>query len=345
MGKYANSSGCNPDGVVRGMALMLHQMPAGMSTCTAGKGVTMQKQVLLTTVGGSLILLALLLSGCYTQLATTEGEEDYARETAYADDAPYVADSTAARGYTEYRERVYFDYYYPSFAFSVGYYSPWAWGVNWWYTPYWTPYYYGYGWYAPIAYPGWYYPSYGYPYYPYATPYASAPYATRTHGNTRTAVYGRSAGTTRDVSGAGYAGGSMIDNMGRAAVRSGGGGSARGLSSGVRTPSVPNRLSPTTIPRTSSGGRSPGSVRASDSRSSEKYRPGRSTTPSYNSGNGSTGRSDGDRTPSYGPQSRGGGESRSGGGQSYSPPASRPSSPPPSSGGGQGGGSRGGNRR
>jgi hypothetical protein len=324
---------------------MLQRMSAGNWTRTAVKGVTVKKQRLFTVAGPALIALALLLSGCYTQLATTEGEEEYSQQAPYTDDTTFVPDSTGARGYTEYRERVYFDYYYPSFAFSVGYYSPWYWGVNWWYAPYWTPYYYGYGWYAPISYPGWYYPYYSYPYY-YSAPYRSAPYATRTFGNTRSVGNTRSTGATREVTGAGYSGGSMLDNMGRAAVRSGGSSSAGRVTTGVRSPSVPDRLFPTVTPRVSSGGRSNGSVRSSDSRSSEKYRPGRSYTPSHSPQGGNGRESSANPFPSYSPGTRQGGETRSGTGQSYSPPPSRGSSPPPSSGGGQGGGGgRGGNRR
>jgi hypothetical protein len=306
----------------------------------------MKKERLITVAGPALIGLALLLSGCYTQLATTEGEEEYAGGAPYADDTSYVADSTGARGYTEYRERAYFDYYYPSFAFSVGYASPWYWGVNWWYTPYWTPYYYGYGWYAPIYSPGWYYPYYAYPYNPYPAPYYSAPYATRTFGNTRSSGYTRSGGSTREATGAGYSGGPMIDNLGRAAVRSGNSPSARRVATGVRSPSIPDRLFPTATPRTSSGGRYNGTGRSADSRSADKYRPGRSTTPSYDPQGGDGRRSSANPFPSYTPGSRGGGDTRSGGGQSYSPPASRPSSSSPGSGSGQaGGGGRGGNRR
>lgn len=311
----------------------------------------MKKERTFTLAGAVLTALALFVSGCYTQFATTEGEEEYSGERSYAEEAPAVDDSTAAQGYTEERHRVYFDYYYPSLAFSVGYFNPWYWGVNWWYTPYWTPYYYGYGWYAPIAYPGWYYPYYGYPYYPYyphGGVYVSAPYATRTFGNTRSATYARSGGTTRDAGGAGYGGGSMMDNVGRAAVRSGGSSPARGTKSGVRTPSAPTRLSPTSAPRGSSGSRSAGSVRSTDRRTDDKYRPGRSYTPSYVPRGGDGRSSSANPFPSYSPGPRSGGENRSGGAPSYTPSAPRSSAPPASSGGGAhggGGGSRGGNRR
>ncbi|MBI4811017.1 MAG: hypothetical protein HY800_06180, partial [Ignavibacteriales bacterium] len=128
---------------------------------------------LLSTIGA----LLLFLSGCYTQLETTRG--------AYDDDEQYTADEQSEETsyidedeeYTEsseycedYRPRVGFSYYYPSYywpsiAFSMAYADPWFYDYYWardpwfYYSPYtWQSYY----WYSPY----YYYPYYGY-YYTY----------------------------------------------------------------------------------------------------------------------------------------------------------------------------------
>jgi hypothetical protein len=301
---------------------------------------TLWLQRLLVAAG---FVAALLLTGCYTQLEVTESErsEDGSYASAYGDTTVY--DSTAAREYDYSRRQMYFDYYYPSFVFSVGYYSPWYWGPSWWYTPYWTPYWYGNAWYAPVYDPGWYYPYYGYPYpgYPYPGGGSAVPYATRSFGNTRTV------GATRGMAGSvSHGGGSMID-AGGTGYRSGGASTGARATPGVRVPTVPRTLAPTPSPRVSPGQRSPGGERYNPPRSSGGNTPGREYTPerrSGSSGNGAGVRSE-PRTQSAPDRGTRDGGGRSGGG-SYSPP-SAPSSPPPSSGGGGGGGGQrgGGNRR
>jgi hypothetical protein len=132
-----------------------------------------------------LILTALFLAGCYTQVAVKEtgrsyagdyddryyGDEEYYDE--YSDTAYYESDSRVEInnyyiGSGPMYSRYYWGGYYPSFYVGIGwgssyFYDPWC--INpWWYgcmvTPYpiYNPWFYSYG--------GYYgYPYYGYPYY------------------------------------------------------------------------------------------------------------------------------------------------------------------------------------
>jgi hypothetical protein len=277
---------------------------------------------------------ALLLTGCYTQVGTTENERTENESYAADDSAVTGSDSTTARDYEYERRQMYFDYYYPSFVFSVGYSSPWYWGPTWWYSPYWTPYWYGYAWYAPIYYPGWYYPYYGYSYhgypyygYPYPGGGSYAPYATRSFGNTRTV------GTTRGYAGSTYSTGSMID-AGRTGYRSGGVTTGARATPGVRVPTAPRSIAPAPSARSAAGQRyvPPRRSGASSGSGGARVGSGTQSAPDHGSRGGAVRSGGGSYSP---PPSSGGGGGRSGGG---SP------SPSPSSGGG-GGGSRGGNHR
>jgi hypothetical protein len=327
-------------------------------SCTSGKGVVMKKIWLKRFLVAAGCSAALLLTGCYTQVGTENERTDSESYATNADDSTVAgSDSTAARDYEYERRQMYFDYYYPSFVFSVGYSSPWYWGPTWWYSPYWTPYWYGYAWYAPIYYPGWYYPYYGYPYYGYPSygyPYPGGgsyvPYATRSFGNTRTV------GATRGYAGSTYSTGSMID-AGRTGYRSGGVSTGARATPGVRVPTAPRSIAPAPSTRPSTGQRSAGGQRYVPPRSGGTYNPGREYTPTGRSGSsqGSGGARVGSGTQAAPDHGTRGGAVRPGGG-SYSPPPSSgggggggrsgggSSSPPPSSGGG-GGGSRGGNHR
>jgi hypothetical protein len=142
------------------------------------------------------LVIALTVSGCYTQFGATQ-EETYAEEPeyeAYDDSTAYVEE-----GYEEARERFYFDYYYPtvSVGFGIGYpyyygwsdyyYDPYWWGPGCWFPSYWYPScaFYGYPFYRGYHYPV--YPGYGYPSHPIYSPGIAAVHTrTRNFGNTRT---------------------------------------------------------------------------------------------------------------------------------------------------------------
>jgi hypothetical protein len=161
------------------------------------------------------IVLAMAVSGCYTQFGATR-EETYAEEPEYEmyEDSAAYAEEYTEEEYQEARERFYFDYYYPSFSIGVGFGGPWYGG---WSYAYYDPYWWGPGWfYSPFWYPWCWYPAhYYYPvYYDYYAPvYAwrspSHPVygpgigdvqtRTRGFGNTRTGGGGRDfGGTSRD---------------------------------------------------------------------------------------------------------------------------------------------------
>jgi len=145
-----------------------------------------------------------LLTGCYTQVATSDSTTAYETENqSYSDnyysddqevpDSDYYAetDSEDVNNETTIINKYYFGYpynryyydYYPSITFGItvgwgywGYYPYWAW------YPYYQPYYggwCGYGWYDPYyycCYPGYYY------YTPYYYPYYGNGYYSYHHG-------------------------------------------------------------------------------------------------------------------------------------------------------------------
>ncbi len=273
----------------------------------------------------AVVVTALALSGCYTQVGSMR--EDREGDYSYRDeDRSAVTDSTEEQpgeyndnDYEYDRGRFYFDYYYPSYTFGLGFYgswwSPWwAWGT-WYNDPFlYGPYYnnWGWGWYPGYV-PGWWYPRYGgyYGTYPYG-------------GRTRTFGNSRMVGTTR---------GGMYDPPGGGV-----------LSGGTRT-------SPGAVGRSGVTTRRPQPGRPS-ARPSSRVSPGRRSdgrfVPPSSSGTVNRGsRGEGRRSytqPRSAPAPRNEGRSSGGrtygGGRSYSPPSSH-SSPPPSR-GGSGGGSRGG---
>jgi len=114
--------------------------------------------------------LTLLVSGCYTQLVTREGDEG---STSAAYEQPRTSDEgdTLAQPPQDYSDYVYnddyawqphygigFDFYYPSYYWWNPYYAGLMWG-----SPYGYPYYGGY---------------YGYPYYgDYGNSYYGYPYS------------------------------------------------------------------------------------------------------------------------------------------------------------------------
>ncbi|MDZ7289755.1 MAG: hypothetical protein ONB44_06995 [candidate division KSB1 bacterium] len=146
----------------------------------------MKKNLLFVLSG--LALSWLFLSGCYTQLALPDQNEEsrIARESEPADEdsvQAYDRDASDARQvhkyshtdvyiygggwYGPYRYPWWYRYPYTRFYVSFGYYDPWGWcGTPWdWYVDpwYWDYYYSSYWW----PYYGWHRGYYYGPYYPY----------------------------------------------------------------------------------------------------------------------------------------------------------------------------------
>lgn len=317
---------------------------------------------LLTTVI-PLFALSLFVSGCYTQLATTQEEDQgsYAakpertrlgepQDTTVTDQEPYYDD------YDQFHSRVGFGYYYPSSLY--------------WDVQFGDPYYYGwssYGWMSPYSnYYGygnrWSY--YGYGYYPYGY-YSGYPYVVysgnfgysnpggrsnqtrdagyrRTGGSNRVGGYSGAVGTTTGSSlsvppasrRSGSQGGSNVAPAARRSQPSSSGRASRSYSSpsnstGGRGAAAPSRsAAPSVRSAPSSGGsRSPeGGTRNSGSSRNRGY----SDAPAsgYYRTDAGTQRGNTSSAPRNSPA------------PSYSPAPSSapaPSSPAPSSGSGDGG--------
>lgn len=277
-------------------------------------------------------------SGCYTQVGGVLDdryasdqyvEEEVEQEGEY--DSTYTDDREDYGADWEYwRPHTYFDYYYPSFTFGFGYYSPWymnRWSS--WRYGYYDPFYsdpWGWGVYGGGYAPGW--------WYPHNSGYVSGrtrQNVTRTFGNTR--AFGSSRGTVRGT----------VSTTGSGYMRPGDGTLIQGRTSG--RPSGTTGRSGVTTGRQGSQSRSsegrssapvrrvaPGSRKSGESRQAPAYTP-----PPRRDGNS------GGREPS------GGGRESSGGGRSYSPPPSSGSSgssgsAPDRSGGRSSGGESGGSR-
>src|SRR5512147_2502872 len=123
-----------------------------------------------------LVSAAVAFSGCYTQVggvyddrydpdSYVEDRNQNQQEEAY-DDSTYVEGEEGYGTDWEYwRPHTYFDYYYPSFTFGFGYYSPYYWNSwNSWRYGYYDPFYsdpWGWGLYGGGYAPGWWYPHNG----------------------------------------------------------------------------------------------------------------------------------------------------------------------------------------
>jgi hypothetical protein len=179
----------------------------------------MTKQVRLLGCLAALGLFLVLFPGCYTQMASTRGDDDRGEDHGYQSQGQYQDSSYAEQndrrdtddyyGYDDQwhnRGYVGFAYYYPpsycwpSYAFNAAYYDPWAFNFG-------FSYGYGGGFYTPYpyAYAGYYSPYYPYGYYPnayYKYSYASNPYhrGVRSFGDTR-GVSGGGRGVTTSPNG------------------------------------------------------------------------------------------------------------------------------------------------
>ncbi len=296
------------------------------------------KNLLLT--GRIALVLAvpvLLLAGCYTDVGTTRGEsypsysddqgdhpqyqsqdtQEYYTDTTgnQAESAPYYDDDSYRR------DRMYFDYYYPSFAFGA-FYSPW-------YGPAYSPFYYDPFWSGFYYYPYYYTPGFYYPYRGYYSNYPYYGYYNGYYYGTGGAVRGSSVRTFGNMQTGRRTSGVMY-NTGATGSTYTAPAAGRGQVTRQQTATPAAKPAPTTgrqvqraVPR--SGSHSGTINRGSAPRSSNRAISRPSSPPSrvYRAPSGSY---------------RGG--ERMGAGRSYSPPPSRGSSAPS-----HGGGSRGGGRR
>ncbi len=165
-----------------------------------------------------LLGMGLLISGCYTQVATMRSDESYSNEY-YDQDSTYASTDTArgnvVNNYYFYgypRHRFYFRFYYPSSYWFDPSYDDWYGGNYYWSSSYWYPDWYWHPWWYYGGYsPGWYYPYGNYyygGYYGDYNPYYYGTYYGYNKDRSRTRDFGstRGAGSTRGVStgGAGF---------------------------------------------------------------------------------------------------------------------------------------------
>ncbi len=293
---------------------------------------------------GAMMLGALALQGCYTQLVTMEDDNsDTSYQPAPADtseSAPPQQEYGYEDDYYNWRPGAYLGFSYypvwhsywvsdPYWASDPWYYDPWYWPGSY----YWPrPWLYG----APLIayYPGYYYYSnphydgYGYGDYRWRTYAGSTPYRTRNSGYRR---------TSGDVRGTYLYGGSSVMGGASTLPSAGRTGRVEGSSTGRSAPAgTTNRgsVTPTTRSTPSSSGTT---QRGSTTRRSERmYSPG-VQQPQHRAEPAPSGRSRERRSSGWtrSPERR-----ESSPAPRYSPPArsSAPSSPPPSN---SGGGSRG----
>ncbi len=279
----------------------------------------------------------LWLTGCYTQVGTTQDERRYDEEYS-ATESDTTGDNyeqSYTDNYGEYDNeasgyRAGFDYYYPAFGFGFSTYDPWYWRQSGWY--YYDPFVCGT--YYPAVYSG--YPywqphgTYFNPGYRYRTSYASGGGGRRGYGTTRTV------GTTR--------GGGVVRGSGRDE------GGSRGGSSG--TVDLPTGYKASSGTRNNPPAATPSPRVSTGRKSSDAPRSGTRTNTGGRSGNTRTGSKEGSRSSqprTYTPPPKENGADRGGSGRTYSPPATTPpqQSAPPSDAGRSvsSGGSRGGRSR
>ena len=296
---------------------------------------------------GSVAVLGLLASGCYTQFGSVQ--EDLS-ENAVDEGTFAYEDSTSAEDFENARRQFYYDYYYPPVTVGIGFAYPWhsgfypAYGFGC-YSPWLDPWYGWCGSAYPAYYAYWHYPYWGYsPYYGHGGVYygnnggyvdqGSRPYGgTRTFGSTRTPGSTRSA----EVLPVGARSSTPVRKTSSSQPPPGGVSTGRRGQAGERQ----------SVAGTRSDGQRPGSPsgRRETSRSeAPRWYPGASVSERPERGAPSMTPAQGYGSP--GRESGRGGSDRSGGGSTYSPP---PSAPPSS--GNSGGsasantGARGGNHR
>ena len=337
----------------------------------------MKSKLTVWITGVAVGMLALMMSGCYTQLSSTRDEEGegYANPS-YNNDSSYTEEHgrndygyNGGSGYYDdgcdgcSHARLGFSYYYPStywpsYAFTAAYNDPWYYGSYWSSSPFicGTPY---------VTYSPWgYYPAYVSPYYYYSPTYYRYGYVgnpsrrgSRVFGTTRGSTSGRPAtGDTRFTAPNLDRGGYNLPSGARLSTGSSGSGSTVGTAQGQKNNTRQVGTQRGTTPRNNSGVSTQPSrrVRGWGSRGGTTPRegvrgstqpqvqphgaPAQSTSPASHPSRNDSGR----HQPARSGGSRDAGSSR-GSAPSYSPPPRAPSNsaPPPSS----NSGSRGGNSR
>ena len=202
--------------------------------------------------------LTLLVSGCYTQLVTREGDEG-SSSAGYEQPRSYDESDTLAQQPQDYSNYIYDDYYSwrPHYGVGLDFYYP---SYYWW-----DPYYSGMMWGSPFWSP--YSPYYGYP-YSYYRGYPFVVYAGNTRGSqTRESGYRRS-GVNRVGGYYGTSGGPSGSVSAAPASRRSG--------SGYAAPSRKTEAAPGRAP-------SRGYVPRSSGRSTQAAPAGRSSAPSVRS--------------------------------------------------------------
>lgn len=165
---------------------------------------------------GTVAILFVFFSGCYTQLSTTREEPPAGEGYGYGqpEDTVYSSTGDTTQGYAYDNNNGYYNngyddeyshpsvgfsyyypsYYWPSYGFALAYSDPWAWASFGWSYPWYcgTPYL-SYPWYG--YYPHGYY--YGYHQYGYAYGGRGTNFTGRAFGSTRSSSGGRQVGDTR----------------------------------------------------------------------------------------------------------------------------------------------------
>ncbi len=291
---------------------------------------------------------AILLSGCYTQVGSTRPEPAIGQDDSYSEgvdsSGEYPPEDYTEQDYNYDRDRLYYDYYYPSTFVNVP--SPFALGSYGWYGSPYNPFWCGtsyptilFGW--PGYYPPWswyslYYPSWWYsPVYYGGGGYAYGYSDTRGHGDRRTIGSTRGRSESGGVIGSGRGGTTTLPT---ATVTRGGGSSTSSTpSSGTSGPAV-GREGSTGRTRSGSSGAVNNGGRSSRGGSRESTTRGGSRR-----GSPETRSAPPERVS---PPQRSAPPRSSGGESTYSPPPSRPApSAPPQSSGGSGGTRSGGGSR
>ena len=133
------------------------------------------KKIISSIVGTAIVSMAMIFSGCYTQLATMDEGSDQADASSYRSvESDTTVDTSSGTtvvnnyfgddAYREWRFRSTFLFYSPSYAYGDGWYDPWGYeGYSYWdpwygFALYPGIYWYGRNWYPPY----WYFPSHAY---------------------------------------------------------------------------------------------------------------------------------------------------------------------------------------
>lgn len=263
-----------------------------------------------------MILFALLLSGCYTQVGTVRNDRDTESPQEYTEEDEYAYEDTVSQDqYQDARHQFYFGAYdsYPWLSFGYGYYDPWY--SRW--AGYYSPYWYDpvWGW-CGTSYPRYYASLYGWG-RPYDSWNSRGSYTYRTGSNVVVrpgGAYGatRTFGSTRTPAGGTRGGTEVLPSGARAGTGLGKRSTDVPLLPRASTRRAEDRPAGTVSPGSKSGSRSGGSREGTRSGGENRggnrryevapYNPPASSSPG-NSGSGNSGRSGGSSAPASAPSS------------------------------------------